>query len=102
MCSYLDQVGSTYYFRRAVPQDLVGYFKTQTGKPRTDWKYSLQTKDREAAKRLLRPHEIETDKLIDAARQAIRESARAEPQEGGTEHVRAVRLHWSRRRLLRP
>ncbi len=71
MCSYLDQVGSTYYFRRAVPQDLLGYFKTQTGKPRTDWKYSLRTKDRETAKRLLRPREIETDALIDEARRVL-------------------------------
>lgn len=71
MCSYLDLVGSTYYFRRAVPQDLIGYFKTQTGKPRTDWKFSLRTKDRETAKRLLRPHEVETDALIDDARRTL-------------------------------
>ncbi|MBX7482331.1 DUF6538 domain-containing protein [Qipengyuania qiaonensis] len=71
MCSYLDQVGSTYYFRRAVPQDLIGFFKTQTGKARTDWKFSLRTKDRETAKRLLRPHEVETDALIDDARRTL-------------------------------
>jgi len=71
MCSYLDSVGSTYYFRRAVPQDLIGCFFTASGKPRTEWKFSLREKDREAAKRLLRPHEIKTDKLIDDARLAL-------------------------------
>lgn len=72
MCSYLDQVGATYYFRRAVPLDLVGCFATATGKPRTEWKFSLRTKDREAAKRLLRPYEVDTDKLIDDARAALK------------------------------
>ena len=68
MCAHLDQVGSTYYFRRTVPKDLVGTFLTNSGRARTEWKYSLGTKDREAAKRLLRPHEIDTDALIDNAR----------------------------------
>lgn len=68
MCSYLDQVGSTYYFRRTVPKDLVGTFLTNSGRARTEWKYTLGTKDRETAKRRLRPHEIETDSLIDNAR----------------------------------
>ena len=71
MCSYLDQVGSTYYFRRAVPKDLVGHFLTSSGKPRSEWKFSLRTKDRETAKRFLRPHEIQTDTLIDEARAAL-------------------------------
>ena len=56
MCTHLDKTGSTYYFRRPVPRDLIGQFITATGKPRTEWKLSLGTKDREQAKRLLRPH----------------------------------------------
>ena len=68
MCSYLDQVGSTYYFRRSVPKGLAGAFFTNSGQPRTEWKFSLKTKGRETAKRLLRPHEIDTDALIDNAR----------------------------------
>lgn len=68
MCTYLNKTGSTYYFRRPVPEDLLGQFKTERGNPRSEWKRSLGTKDREVAKRLLRPHEIETDHLIDEAR----------------------------------
>jgi hypothetical protein len=79
MCSYLDQVGSTYYFRRAVPTDLVGTFLTSSGQARTNWKYSLRTKDRETAKRRLRPHEIDTDALIDNARADARSSEQSLP-----------------------
>lgn len=89
MCSYLDMVGSTYYFRRAVPQGLIGHFLTATGKPRTDWKYSLREKDRESAKRLLRPHEIETDKLIDGARRVLQPAPVPSPAEL-TERQRAA------------
>ncbi|MFC0589722.1 DUF6538 domain-containing protein [Novosphingobium aquiterrae] len=72
MCTHLDKTGSTYYFRRPVPKDLIGHFLTATGQPRTEWKFSLRTKDREEAKRLLRPHVADTDKIIDEARSAIR------------------------------
>lgn len=72
MCTHLDKTGSTYYFRRPVPKDLAGHFTTATGQPRTEWKFSLRTKDREEAKRLLRPHVAHTDTLIDEARAAIR------------------------------
>jgi len=65
MCTHLDKTGSTYYFRRPVPKDLIGQFTTSSGKPRTEWKFSLGTKDREQAKRLLRPHVAETYRLID-------------------------------------
>ncbi|AZI35940.1 putative site-specific recombinase [Caenibius tardaugens NBRC 16725] len=80
MCSYLDQVGSTYYFRRAVPKDLLGFFKTSSGKPRTEWKFSLGVKDRESAKRQLRPHEVETDDLIDAARHELARTSTEAPE----------------------
>jgi len=71
MCTHLDKTGSTYYFRRPVPTDLIGYFTTATGKPRKEWKFSLRTRDREEAKRLLRPHVSESDALIDDARAAL-------------------------------
>lgn len=71
MCTHLDKTGSTYYFRHPVPKDLIGYFTTATGQPRTEWKFSLGTKDREEAKRLLRPRVVETDNLIDDARAAM-------------------------------
>jgi hypothetical protein len=72
MCTHLDKTGSTYYFRRPVPKDLIGHFAIATGQPRTEWKFSLRTNDREEAKRRLRPHVIETDRLIDEARAAIK------------------------------
>lgn len=68
MYAHLGKVGSTYYFRQAVPKDLAGAFITNSGQPRTEWKLSLRTKDRETAKRRRIPHEIETDALIDNAR----------------------------------
>lgn len=68
MCTYLLRIGPKYYFRRQVPKDLVGQFRTSTGKPRTEWRHTLDTDDREEAKRLLRPHAADTDKLIDEAR----------------------------------
>jgi integrase len=81
MCTHLDKTGSTYYFRRPVPKDLIGCFTTATGKPRTEWKFSLGTKDREEAKRLLRPHVTETDKLIDEARETLRTAREPSPEE---------------------
>lgn len=72
MCTYLNKTGSTYYFRRPVPDDLLSFFKTERGNPRTEWKRSLGTKDREEAKRLLRPHATETDNLIDDARETLK------------------------------
>ena len=96
MCSYLDQVGSTYYFRRAVPQDLVGTFLTSSGQARTDWKYSLRTKDRETAKRRLRPHEIDTDALIDNARADVQSPEQPLPLCGAAQEreleIEAARL----------
>lgn len=78
MCTHLDRVGSTYYFRRVVPLELRPFIRTQSGAARTEWKISLGTKDLETAKRLLPSKRIETDRLIDAAR---REIGRPAPQE---------------------
>jgi integrase len=90
MCTHLDKTGSTYYFRRPVPKDLVGYFTTATGKPRIEWKFSLRTKDREEAKRLVRPHVSETDKLIDDTRRALRENITQDRLAGAAERVEAT------------
>jgi len=75
MCTYLDQVGSTYYFRRVVPQELQPFIRTAAGKPRTEFKVSLRTKDRETAKRLLPDHVKQSDKAFDAARAGMRKAA---------------------------
>lgn len=80
MCTHLNKTGSTYYFRRPVPDDLIGCFVTERGNPRTEWKRSLGTKDREDAKRLLRPHVAETDQLIDEARQALKCTQQTAPE----------------------
>ena len=71
MRTYLNKTGSTCYFRRPVPHDLLSHFRTERGNPRTEWKRSLGTKDREQARRLLRSHVTETDNLIDEARRAL-------------------------------
>ncbi|WP_052072265.1 DUF6538 domain-containing protein [Sphingopyxis sp. MWB1] len=68
MREYETKVGATYYFRRVVPPDLIGHFRTATGKPRIEWKYSLKTKDRREAAPKIRKWAEVTDKLIDAAR----------------------------------
>ena len=71
MCTYLDQVGSTYYFRRVVPVELRPFIRTATGKPRSEWKISLGTKDRVEAKRLIPDHAKATEALLDAAKIAL-------------------------------
>jgi integrase len=68
MCTYLDTVGSTYYFRRVVPAELRPFIRTATGKPRTEFKISLGTKDRETAKRMLRRYAEMSDEAFDKAR----------------------------------
>ena len=71
MCTYLQLHQGTYYFRRSVPDDIRHLFPTASGKPRTEWRWSLRVKDREAGKRLLPPYVAKTNVLIDRARQAI-------------------------------
>jgi len=46
----LPKVGSTYYFRRAVPAKLRPYFLTDTGKPRAEFMLSLDEKNLGPAK----------------------------------------------------
>lgn len=79
MCNYLDKVGSTYYFRRAVPDGVRPFIRTASGAARTEWKFSLHTKDRDTAKRLVPSHTLATDAQIDAAR-AQAQSAQQAPQ----------------------
>ena len=81
MCTYLARIGATYYFRRPVPKDLIGHFKTAKGGAMSVWKVSLRVTDREVAKPLLRPHEIETDRLIEEARRELNLLPPLSPQE---------------------
>lgn len=67
---YLDRVGSTYWFRRAVPPDVRGLIVGTKGKPITEWRYSLGVKSQEHAKRLLPAHVARSNDEIDKAREA--------------------------------
>jgi len=78
MCTYLDQVRSTYYFRRVVPVELRPHLLTATGKPRGEFKISLGTKDRAEAKRLLPDYVQMTDRLFDEARSKLTNEAPSE------------------------
>lgn len=84
MCTYLDQVRSTYYFRRVVPHELRSYLLTASGKPRAEFKLSLGTKDRSDAKRLLPEYVQMTDRLFDEARGQLvaAGTAQASPRSG--------------------
>lgn len=85
MCTYLDQVGSTYYFRRVVPAELRPFIRTTTGKPRSEFKISLGTKDRETAKRMLRDFADMTDKAFDEARAQLAQEAEPETEQTKTD-----------------
>ena len=71
MCRHLNRTGPYYYFRRPVPKGLIGYFRTESGKTRTEWKVTLGVTDREVAKTLIPPHQIETDLLIAEAKREL-------------------------------
>lgn len=77
MCEFLDDSRPVFYFRRAVPDDLIGHFLTSTGKPRTEWRFSLRTKDRSAAKAAVHRLALETQEEIDGAHPIISDPAMA-------------------------
>ena len=68
MSTYLIKRGSTYYFRRVIPQPLRPLFGG-----RREWVESLKTKDRNAAGRLCRLQAVRTDALIVEAESALNE-----------------------------
>lgn len=63
MCLYLTKRGATYYFRRAIPDELQPAF---SGK--TEFMFSLRTKDREAAKLERSRAALTTDRELEEAR----------------------------------
>lgn len=71
MCTYLDNERANYAFRRAVPKHLQSQIRTASGKPRTEWRYSLKTKDRAEANRLCHLEAVKTDLLLKAAEAAL-------------------------------
>lgn len=74
MCTYLSKRGATYYFRRSIPVDLSSAFGGKSA-----FMVSLRTKDREAAKRLIPAHTIDSDKLLADARSESGPSPAASP-----------------------
>lgn len=97
MRQYETKVGGVYYFRRVVPDDLVGAFTTANGKSRTEWKISTRAKDRGAARTVLQRLETETDKLIAQAR-AAQHSALTAPATAGQPFAAAMAIEaeaWS-------
>ena len=68
MCDYLEENRSVFAFRRAVPEDLQPFNFTRTGKPRTEWRYSLKTTERRLANERCRIEAVVTDKLLEKAR----------------------------------
>jgi integrase len=67
----MEMVGATYYHRRVVPDDLRSYFKTNTGKPRTEFKTSLRTKDRDTANQRLELEDVRITALFNEARRLL-------------------------------
>ena len=67
----LPQVRSTYYFRRAVPDELRPYFLAERGKPRTEFMISLDENDLGPAKDKWRAKAVEVAGWINEARDKL-------------------------------
>ncbi|WP_269715659.1 DUF6538 domain-containing protein [Caulobacter sp. NIBR2454] len=72
MTDYLDENRAIPAFRRAVPQHLQPYILTKTGKPRTEWRFSLKTSDKALARERCRIEGVKTDALIREAEERRR------------------------------
>lgn len=72
MPSDLAKRGSTYYFRRAVPELLRPYFVTASGAPRAEFMESLGVKDLARAKELARLRGVEVDAMFGEARAKLK------------------------------
>ena len=70
MCLYLTKRNSTYYFRRIVPPEL----RPVLGK--REFMFSLNTKEKDEAKRLRSAHAVRTDRLIEEAWASLSPPAR--------------------------
>lgn len=78
MPSDLAKRGSTYYFRRAVPEPLRPYFLTASGAPRTEFMESLGVKDLAEAKERARLRGVEVDALFREARAKLKRGVKPE------------------------
>lgn len=89
---YLDKVGATYYFRRVVPDDVQPYFLTASGAPRTDWKFSLRTKERPVAVERCNLEAVQHDVLIRDARAKLAQGIPPEHVVTAQAKAKAARL----------
>lgn len=74
MCTYLAKRGATYYFRRVIPSHL-----TASLGGRVEFMWSLRTKDREQAKRLIPAQTAKSQQLLDDARTMTSPAAPEQP-----------------------
>jgi integrase len=88
MSTFLTKVGSTYYFRRVVPDDVKACFLTASGRERTEFKLSLGTKERREGERLGRLMAVKVDRDIDEARARL--SAKAAPQASASTEAMSI------------
>lgn len=65
MCNYLLRRGSTYYFRRVIPKHLQAFLK------RSEWTFSLGTKDPLEGKKLAQLEGVRTNRIIEDAEDAM-------------------------------
>lgn len=98
MCSYLNSDRAVYAFRRSVPEHLRAYFLTATGKPRTEWRVSLATKNREEAKARCHLKAVETDRLIEDA-QALLDAGKP-PRRAANAKARKAEDEWFEAEML--
>lgn len=80
MSARLPKVGSTYYFRRAVPEELRPYFLTTAGKPRTEFMISLGEKDLGKAKDKWLAKAVEVAAWLHDAEDKRRRGIRPDPK----------------------
>jgi integrase len=77
--THLERRGAVYYFRVVVPPALRPFIVTEKGKPITEIRKSLQTKDFEKAKRLCQIEQVAHAGKMAEARRKLSERANALP-----------------------
>ena len=77
--THLERRGAVYYFRVVVPPALRPFIVTDKGKPITEIRKSLQTKDFEKAKRLCQIEQVAHAGKMAEARRKLNEKANALP-----------------------
>ncbi len=95
MRTYMIKRGATYCFRRVVPEPLRPYLLTKSGDPRTEFTFSLQTKDRKEANERLERETIRISGYINEAQRKL--DAGIAP--GKSDEQAAAFERWEQERL---